>query len=166
MTDLGLDRLLAGGLRLDGRPHGAGFTRNLGLVLTTVAADHARGWAEVGTEHHQEAGIVHGGWYASIVETIASFGGHQAVAADGRSVVGVSNTTEFFRPLRHGRVEVVARAVHQGHTQQVWEVHMSRASDGALVARGQLRLHNITARDGGTGGPGATGTGSNGAGPR
>lgn len=143
MTEL---KLPDDGLRLDGRPYGIGFTGHLGLVLTGMEPGHARAWAEVGAEHHQDAGIVHGGWYASAVETVASFGAHAAVAQHGMTVVGVSNTTEFFRPMREGRLDVVARAVHQGRTQQVWEVHITRAADGKLVARGQLRLQNINTR--------------------
>ena len=140
MTELTLPD---GGLRLDGRPHGAGFTGNLGLVLAGLSSDEVRAWAEIGPGHLQDAGIVHGGWYAAVVETVASFGGHTAASRDGRTVVGVANTTEFFRPVRDGRLDVVARAVHQGRTQQVWEVHITRSSDGKLVARGQLRLQNV-----------------------
>lgn len=130
---------------LDGQPHGTGFTQGLGLVLTRVAADGVHAWATVGPAHHQEEGIVHGGWYAAVVETVASFGAHAEAAERGESVVGVSNTTEFFRPFRQGRLDVLAHPVHQGRTQQVWEVHITRA-DGKLVARGQLRLQHVDGR--------------------
>lgn len=152
MTEL---QLPDGGLRLDGRPYGAGFTGHLGLVLTDVQSGHARAWAQVGPQHHQDAGIVHGGWYAAVVETVASFGAHTAAERRGMTVVGVANTTEFFRPVRQGRLDVVAWAVHQGRTQQVWEVHITRAGDDKLVARGQLRLQNIATRpaDATNGGP-------------
>jgi uncharacterized protein (TIGR00369 family) len=143
MTDL---KLPEGGVRLDGRPHGGGFTGHLGLVLTRVESGEVHAWAEVGPVHHQDMGIVHGGWYAAVVETVASFGAHTAATVNGMSVVGVANTTEFFRPVRTGRLDVVAAAVHQGRTQQVWEVHITRADDGKLVARGQLRLQNVNRR--------------------
>lgn len=146
MTELQLDTLPADGLRLDGQPHGAGFTGTLGLVLTQAEATMARAWAQVGPPQHQETGVVHGGWYAAVVETVASLGAYSAVASRGQVVMGVSNTTEFFRAVREGRIDVVARPVHQGRTQQVWEVHMTRASDDKLVARGQLRLQNVEQR--------------------
>jgi acyl-coenzyme A thioesterase PaaI-like protein len=38
---------------------------------------------------------------------------------------------------------VVAEAVHQGRTQQLWQVELRRPDDGKLVARGQVRLQNI-----------------------
>lgn len=131
---------------LDGQAFGTGFSRALGVVLTAAGPDGTRAWALIGPQHHQEAGIVHGGWYASVVETIGSIGAHLAVADRGQTVVGVTNSTEFFRPHREGRLEIEALPVHQGRTQQVWEVRITRPGDGKLVARGQLRLQHITVR--------------------
>jgi 1,4-dihydroxy-2-naphthoyl-CoA hydrolase len=38
----------------------------------------------------------------------------------------------------------VATPIHRGRTQQLWQVTIVRDDDGALVARGQVRLQNIT----------------------
>jgi uncharacterized protein (TIGR00369 family) len=142
MTDAA-DRLLAETpVALDGAPHGAGFTTGLGLTLLEIGTSKVRARAEVGPEHHQEAGILHGGWHASVVETIGSIGAHLKAAESDQSVVGVTNFTEFFRPFQRGTLEIEAVPVHQGRTQQVWEVRTSRV-DGKLVARGQLRLQHI-----------------------
>jgi uncharacterized protein (TIGR00369 family) len=127
---------------LEGNPHGAGFTTALGLTLLEVGPSKAVARAHAGPQHHQEAGIVHGGWHAAIVETVGSIAAHTRAAEEGRSVVGVSNFTEFFRPHVAGPLDVEALPVHQGRTQQVWEVRLSR-SDGKLVARGQLRLQHV-----------------------
>ena len=53
---------------LDGRPFGTGFSRFLGVVLTEAGPHRTRAWAQTGPQRHQEAGIVHGGWYASVVD--------------------------------------------------------------------------------------------------
>jgi 1,4-dihydroxy-2-naphthoyl-CoA hydrolase len=127
---------------LDGAPHGNGFTTGLGLTLVDLTPTKVRATAEVGPQHHQEAGILHGGWHAAVVETIGSLGAHLRASEHGQTVVGVSNFTEFFRPVVDGALDVEATPVHQGRTQQVWEVYITRA-DGRLVARGQLRLANI-----------------------
>lgn len=127
---------------LDGAPYGRGFTAALGLTLLEIGPSHARASATIGPEHHQEAGILHGGWHAAVVETIGSIAAHLHADRHGQTVVGVSNYTEFFRPVVDGVLDVAAAPVHQGRTQQVWEVRISR-DDGQLVARGQLRLAHI-----------------------
>ena len=55
----------------------------------------------------------------------------------------MSNTTDFLRPHQHGRLSVVAVPVHQGRTQQLWEVEIRRPEDDKLVARGHVRLQNV-----------------------
>ena len=129
-------------VELDGSPYGRGLTAGLGLTLLEVGPTKARARARVGPEHHQEAGILHGGWHSAVVETVGSWGAHMQATEQGRMVVGVSNFTEFFRPFRQGELDIEALPVHQGRTQQVWEVRITRP-DGTLVARGQLRLANI-----------------------
>jgi len=40
---------------------------------------------------------------------------------------------------------VTAVAIHQGRTQQLWQVEIRRPKDEKLVAQGQVRLQNIEA---------------------
>ena len=105
-------------------------------VSGTIAADE---------RHHQPWGIVHGGLYTAAIETFATIGAFQAVKDEGRQAVGVSNTTDFLRPHRSGRLDAVATPIQQGRTQQLWQVELRRPQDGKLVARGQVRLQNIDA---------------------
>jgi 1,4-dihydroxy-2-naphthoyl-CoA hydrolase len=59
--------------------------------------------------------------------------------------VGVSNATDFLRPHRTGRLQVLAVSIQQGRTQQLWQVEIRRPEDDKLNARGQVRLQNIEA---------------------
>jgi uncharacterized protein (TIGR00369 family) len=59
-------------------------------------------------------------------------------------VVGVSNTTDFLRAVREGRLTATATPVHRGRSQQLWQVEVTDAST-RLVARGQVRLQNLAA---------------------
>lgn len=103
-------------------------------VVGSVAADE---------RHHQPWGMVHGGLYTTAIETFATVGAFTAVQEQRQTAVGVFNATDFLRPHREGRLTVTANAVHQGRTQQLWTVELSRISDGKLVARGQVRLQNV-----------------------
>lgn len=119
-----------------------GFLRALPMEFQSVGSDRVVAVMELGPEHHTPWGVVHGGVYAAAVESVASVGATAAVIERGQIAVGVSNTTDFLRPVVSGRVQVVAEAIFQGATQQLWAVNIIR-EDGKLAARGQLRLQNI-----------------------
>ena len=105
-------------------------------VSGSIAADE---------RHHQPWGLIHGGLYTTAIESFATTGAFEAVKDQGMQAVGVSNLTDFLRPHRSGRLEVVATPIHQGRTQQLWQVEIRRPEDQKLVARGQVRLQNVPA---------------------
>jgi len=77
----------------------------------------------------QPMGLVHGGVYAAIAETLASMGTAQAVMADRKVVMGMSNNTTFMRPATEGTVHAVANAIHRGRTTWVWDVDVRDDQD-------------------------------------
>ena len=113
----------------------------LGLVWDEWTPERVVARLEAGPQHHQPYGILHGGVYASIVESVASHGAAAVAQRDGRAgVVGVSNTTDFLRSHRAGPLTCVGTPLHIGRTQHLWEVVITRDSDGKLVAHGQVRM--------------------------
>jgi 1,4-dihydroxy-2-naphthoyl-CoA hydrolase len=118
------------------------FVAATGLQLTEVSGTRVTGHIDVGAQHHTPWGVVHGGVYCTVVESAASIGASTAVAERGQFSVGVSNQTDFLRPMTAGRLDVVAEPVQQGKTLQLWLVTLTR-EDGKLVARGQVRLQNV-----------------------
>ncbi len=115
----------------------------LGLVWDEVTREHAIAHLETDARHLQPFGLVHGGVWCAVVESMASIGAAFHVMAEGRIVVGVSNTTDFLRSHRTGRVDAVAEPLHVGRSQQLWQVVVRRHADGKTVARGQVRLQNV-----------------------
>jgi len=124
----------------------SGFSTSIGMHMAEVSGTRVTGWIDVGPNHLQPGSIVHGGVYAALVEEAASYGASYAVRDRGQRVVGVTNTTNFIRSVSEGRIMVEATPIQQGRTQQFWEVRMTRASDGLLVALGHLRLQNLEPR--------------------
>ena len=118
------------------------FVAATGLELTEVTGTRVTGSIGLGPAHHTPWGVVHGGVYCTVVESAASIGASTAVAERGQFSVGVSNQTDFLRPMTAGRLDVVAEPVQQGKTLQLWLVTLAR-EDGKLVARGQVRLQNV-----------------------
>jgi len=125
--------------------HGSAFLTAAGLRLTHIAADRVEGFIDLGPEHHQPYGIVHGGVYAAAVESAASIGATLAALERDRIAVGVHNATDFLRSMTAGRVQVTALPVQQSRVQQLWDVRITD-TDGRLVARGSLRLQNVERR--------------------
>lgn len=114
------------------------------IVLTEASADRAEGRIDVEDIHHQPYGVVHGGVYATMVETLASTGAAFWAMENGMAgAMGLSNTTDFLRATRSGALHGVATPIHRGRNQQIWEVSITRVDDGKLAAHGQVRLQNI-----------------------
>lgn len=117
------------------------FAQVLGLELKTATGDELVATWEAKPELHQPYGIVHGGVHCTVVETLGSIAGWLWYGDRGK-VVGVNNTTDFYRAVSEGRLTSTARPVHRGRSQQVWIIETEDES-GRLVARGQLRLQNL-----------------------
>jgi uncharacterized protein (TIGR00369 family) len=103
-----------------------------------------RGSIAADERHHQPWGLIHGGLYTTAIETFATTGAFEAVKDRDQRAVGVSNSTDFLRPHQDGRLNVLATAIQQGRTQQLWRVEIRRPEDEKLVALGQVRLQNVS----------------------
>jgi 1,4-dihydroxy-2-naphthoyl-CoA hydrolase len=110
------------------QPVDHGFDGLCGLVMTVIGDGVMAGEVVVREEIKQPAGLVHGGVYAAIAESLASMGTWKDVQADGKVAMGLSNLTSFLRPITAGTIHGRAEAMHRGRTTWVWEV---RCSDDA-----------------------------------
>jgi 1,4-dihydroxy-2-naphthoyl-CoA hydrolase len=119
------------------------FVAACGFQVTEMGGGRVEGHVDLGPDHHTPWGVVHGGVYCTVIESAASIGASAAVIDRGQFAVGVNNNTDFVRPMTTGRIDVVAEPIQQGRTLQLWQVVLTRADDGKLVARGQVRLQNV-----------------------
>lgn len=110
-----------------------GFDRVYGLEISEISDGVVRGSVQVRDELKQPTGLVHGGVYASIAESLATNGTAAMVVPEGNAAMGLSNQTSFLRPVTQGTISAVARARHRGRTTWVWEVELSD-DDGRLCA--------------------------------
>jgi 1,4-dihydroxy-2-naphthoyl-CoA hydrolase len=124
---------------------GDGFDTELGLTYLEVTPDGGRARLDIHDKLLQPWGIVHGGVYCSIVESLASVSAHVWLSANGGgTVVGVNNNTDFLRAISSGTVTAESTPIHRGRRQQLWLITITDDND-RLVARGQVRLQNISA---------------------
>jgi 1,4-dihydroxy-2-naphthoyl-CoA hydrolase len=110
-----------------------GFDRLYGLQLLSVSDTEVRAQVTVREELKQPAGLVHGGVYAAVAESVASLATALAVLERGEMAMGLSNSTSFLRPVTEGVVHAHATRVHRGRTTWVWDVRFSDDADHACA---------------------------------
>jgi uncharacterized protein (TIGR00369 family) len=118
---------------------GNGWMKAIGLTITSASIDEVRGEWNVGDQHLQGFGIVHGGVHSSVIETLASIGAYLVALPRGQRVVGLENHTSFIRAVGVGPLHAIAKPVTRGRSSQVWECDVRDAGE-KLVARGTVRL--------------------------
>jgi uncharacterized protein (TIGR00369 family) len=106
-----------------------GFDRLYGLELLACSDTDVRAQVTVRDELKQPAGLLHGGVYAAVAESIASIATALAVFEQGDMAVGLSNNTSFLRPITDGVVHARATRLHRGRTTWVWDVRFSDDAD-------------------------------------
>lgn len=102
-----------------------GFDRLYGLEMVECSESEVRARVAVRDELKQPAGLVHGGVFASMAESIASIATGMAVLGEGNMAMGMSNSTSFLRPIVAGTVHAHAVRLHRGRTTWVWDVTFS-----------------------------------------
>jgi uncharacterized protein (TIGR00369 family) len=111
----------------------------LGFELLEAGAERARARFAVTERVQQPFGLVHGGAYAALAESLVSVTTHMAVAGDGNMATGQSNSTSFLRPITQGTVHAEARRLHRGRTTWVWDVDF-RDDEGRLCATTRMTM--------------------------
>ena len=109
------------------------FDGHVGVEWVEIGPDLARGRLEVAEHHQQPHGVVHGGVYATLAESICSEATSRAIESEGKVAIGQSNSTTFLRPITEGHLNAVARPRHSGRTTWIWDVEISD-DDGNLCA--------------------------------
>ncbi len=106
-----------------------GFDRLYGLEVVSMDDAEVRARVPVRPEILQPAGLVHGGVFASMAESITSLATWVAVREQDKIVVGQSNQTSFVRPIVAGTIHATGHARHSGRSTWVWEVDITDDDD-------------------------------------
>jgi 1,4-dihydroxy-2-naphthoyl-CoA hydrolase len=110
------------------------FDELIGTEWLESDEELARGRIPVTEDLKQPFGLVHGGVFATLAESICSRATALAVwKEEGMIAVGQSNSATFMRPITEGHVNALARRRHRGRTTWVWDVEVSD-DEGRLCA--------------------------------
>jgi 1,4-dihydroxy-2-naphthoyl-CoA hydrolase len=110
-----------------------GFDRLYGLEIVSINGEEVVATVPVRDEILQPAGLVHGGVFASMAESMTSIATWLAVHEQGHAAMGQSNQTSFLRPITEGTIHATGHRRHKGRTTWVWEVDITD-DEGRLCA--------------------------------
>jgi len=109
------------------------FAATLGIELRSASGEEVRGtlrWAE---DLCTVSGVLHGGALMSFADTLGAICAFLNLP-EGASTSTIESKTNFFRPLREGEVEAVARPLHVGRTVIVVQTDLLN-HDGKRIAQ-------------------------------
>lgn len=116
-----------------------GLNELIGLRFTHASYETLEAEVPITPSLYQPYGLVHGGVYASIIESVASIAGLINCMHAGKGIVGLENTTSFLRATREGTLRARATPLVRGRNTQVWEV-IIKNDEGKVAATGRVRL--------------------------
>ena len=101
------------------------FDALYGLEVVEESDEEVRGRVAVHDGVKQPGGLVHGGVFAAMADSLASMGTYSAVAPEGSTASAMSGHTSLLRPIVEGHVNALARVRHRGRTTWVWQIEFS-----------------------------------------
>lgn len=123
------------------------FDDYIGTEWISLDPDDARARIELRDELRQPYGLMHGGVYSTLVESLCSYATAVAVYEEGNIAVGQSIEVSFVRPVTLGHAEVRAVARHRGRTTWLWTVEIVD-DDERLCALAKMTMAVRPSRDG------------------
>jgi 1,4-dihydroxy-2-naphthoyl-CoA hydrolase len=100
------------------------FDAHIGTEWVSLDPDDARARVALRDELRQPYGILHGGVYSTLIESLCSYATAAAVWKDGNIAMGQAIEVSFVRPVTKGHAEARAVARHRGKTTWVWQVEI------------------------------------------
>jgi uncharacterized protein (TIGR00369 family) len=108
------------------------FAQAIGVEITAAAAEEVAGRLAWTPERCTAGGLLHGGALMTLADALGAVCAYLNLPA-GASTSTIEAKTNFFRGVRSGHVEGVARPVHVGRTTVVVQTDL-RDGEGRRVA--------------------------------
>lgn len=115
------------------------FDELIGTEWGETSAERATATLAVAERHKQPVGLVHGGVYCALAESVASRATALEVLGDGDLALGMSNNATFLRPVTAGTIHVEATRRHGGRSTWIWDVEC-RDDKGRLCAINRVTI--------------------------
>lgn len=113
------------------------MSEHLGFQITEIGDDFLSGKIPVDERTKQPYGIMHGGAYVALAETLGSLASHFCIDSSKFLSVGLEVNGNHIRQAREGWVRGTARPIHLGKKTHVWEIRIVD-DEGRLLHVGRL----------------------------
>ncbi len=110
----------------------------LGHEMIEIKENFVKSKLKIEDHHKQPMGLVHGGIYSTLSETICSYGANYL---EGGVYVGVNNNTDFLTSVETGEIICIAEPIKVGRSYQLWESKIYH--NDKLCAVSKVRLSKI-----------------------
>lgn len=118
----------------------SGLDEALDIRMLSVGPERVVAEMHAGTQHTQPYGLVHGGTYCALAESVCSAGANMVTLRQGLFAVGIRNNTRFVSASRAGSVlRVVAEPVSVDGRNHTWRAVIREGdricAEGEVVVR-------------------------------
>jgi uncharacterized protein (TIGR00369 family) len=115
------------------------FAGIVGLEVLSASREEVRGRLPWAPERCTTGGVLHGGALMSLADTLGASCAFLNVPP-GASTTTIESKTNFFRAVRDGHVDAVAKPLHVGRTTIVVQTDLSDAEGNRVAVTTQTQM--------------------------
>jgi len=109
------------------------FIDHVGIWFESFDGERMTATLMVTPKHLQPAGVVHGGVYISMAETLAGAGSMLLVMNEGFLAFGVTVNSQHIASVTGGKITADATLIHKGSFKHIWDVKITD-ENGKLIS--------------------------------
>lgn len=109
------------------------FVDHLEIQFTEYDGKRIVATIEVSNYHLQPKGVVHGGVYISMAETIAGAGSSLLVESEGKIALGTTVNSQHIASKKEGKIIATGELIHKGTFKHIWDIKITDES-GKLIS--------------------------------
>ncbi|GIW72052.1 MAG: hypothetical protein KatS3mg102_1594 [Planctomycetota bacterium] len=121
------------------------FARLLGIRIEVDAAGRPQGRVRVGPEHHNPAGVAHGGLVFALADTVMGAAVHLRDNPERAVFLATDVHVRYLRPVIEGELHATAQLEAATRNTRVLSARVVREGDGAVVALLTSRYQRLQA---------------------
>ncbi len=121
------------------------FIDHIGIRFKKFEGSHIFAEIQITNNHLQPDGVVHGGVYISMAETVAGAASTLLVRDEGKIALGVSVNSHHLASVTEGLITAEGQLIYKGPLKHIWDVRIFNEK-GKLISISRV-TNNIKKND-------------------